>query len=313
MGSNDASRERVALLAVSLQADLAAVELFSALEEDGLDALLLRGAAVAQRLYDDDGRGYGDCDVLVPEEGRGEVEALLGRLGYASYTALAAEQHWHRRADRAEVDLHRAVRGVHAPHDVFWRAMWRHRDSIELRGQQIPVPDPTATALVVALHAAQHGAVVGHTIEDLSRALDRWSAEVWAGAAGLAREVEALLEFRQALAMLPTGVERLAELGLEPRVTARSVMRERGIEVPDYLLEALPARERATILLRRVWPSRTEIALKFDARAADSTPRLLVVHARRIGRLPTRAAALAVNWRHARREAASERERQAAR
>ena len=115
--------------------------------------------------------------------------------------------------------------------------------------------------------------------------------------------------------MLPTESRAGSQsLGLEPSVTARSGhARERGIEVPDYLLEALPACERATILLRRVWPSRTEIALKFDARAADSTPRLLLVHARRIGRLPTRAAALAVNWRHARREAASERERQAAR
>lgn len=313
MGSNDATRERVALLAISLQADLAAVELFSTLEDDGLDALLLRGAAVAQRLYDDDSRGYGDCDVLVPEKGRSAVEALLRRLGYASYTALASEQHWHRQSDRAEVDLHRAVRGVHATHDVFWRAMWEHRDSIELRGQQIRVPDPPATALVVALHAAQHGAVVGHTTEDLSRALQRWDANVWSRAAGLAREVGALLEFRQALATLPAGIERLDELGLEPRVTARSVMRERGIEVPDYLLEALPARERATILMRRLWPSRAEIALKFDPRAAGSTPRLLVVHARRIGRLPTRTARLAANWRHARRAAASERERQARR
>ena len=67
----------------------AGAELFSALEEHGLDALLLRGAAVAQRLYDDDGRGYGDCDVLVPEEGRGEVEALLGRLGYVAYVLHA--------------------------------------------------------------------------------------------------------------------------------------------------------------------------------------------------------------------------------
>jgi hypothetical protein len=305
VGSNVSSRERVALLAISLQADLAAVELFSALEEEGLNALLLRGSAIVERLYEDDARGYGDCDVLVPEHGREATEALLRRLGYVAYTALAAEQHWHRRSDRAEVDLHRAVRGVHAQHEVFWRAMWEHRDTIELRGLAVPVPDRAATAVVIALHAAQHGALVDHTLEDLRRALARWDADVWAEAAALAGEVDALLAFRQALAMLPAGVERLAGLGLEPSVTARSVMRERGIEVPDYLLESLPARERAVILLRRVWPSRAEISLKFDPRAAESTPRLLAVHARRIGRLPFRAAALALNWRRARRDAAS--------
>jgi hypothetical protein len=109
--------------------------------------------------------------------------------------------------------------------------------------------------------------------------------------------------------MLPAGVERLSELELEPSVTARSVMRKRGIELPDYLGESLATRERMAILLGRLWPNRAEMALRFDPRAAESTPRLLAVHARRIGRLPSRACALAAHWRHARREAADAGER----
>ena len=80
-------------------------------------------------------------------------------------------------------------------------------------------------------------------------------------------------------------------------------MRRRGVELPDYFEESLTVRERATILARRAWPSRAEMALTFDPRAADSNAHLLVVHARRIGRLPARTVELTIHWRHARREA----------
>jgi Uncharacterised nucleotidyltransferase len=305
VGVTASSPERLARLAISLQADLAAAELFSALEQERLDAMLLRGPAIARRLYEDGSRSYGDCDVLVPERNRAAVEGVLARLGYEAYTVLSTEQHWRRTNNRAEVDLHRVVHGVRGPHEAFLTAMWAHRTVLELRGQAIPIPDLPATTLVITLHAAQHGAVVGHTVEDLTRALARFDSAVWGESASLAAAVEAQAAFRQALAMLPAGLERLADLGLEPKLTARAVLRDRGVEVPDYLMESLSSRERATILLRRVWPSRVEMAVWFDPRVEESTPRLLAAHARRIARLPVRAVRLGVGLRRARRDLSS--------
>ena len=103
--------------------------------------------------------------------------------------------------------------------------------------------------------------------------------------------------------MLTAGRERLAELELEPSVTVRSTLRRQGVEVPNYLLEYQSTRERLTILGQRIAPSREEMAVYFDPRAATSTPRLLAVHARRVVRLPGRAVRLATAWRRARRMA----------
>ncbi len=303
MGSGTSARERLAGLALSLHADLAAVELFAALESAGLEALLLRGAAIAARLYDDGGRAYGDCDVLVAEPSRPAVEAVLHQLGYVSYTALSSAQHWRRENDHTEIDLHRSLHGARAPHDVFWSAMAAHRSEVEVRGATIPALDEPGTALVIVLHAAQHGGLVAHPLEDMRRALARWDLAVWSDAARLAAEVGALVAFRQGLAMIPEGLQRLDEIGLAPEVTARSAMRRRGIELPDYFEESLSVRERTTILARRVWPSRAEIALTFDPRAAESTTHLLSVHVRRLARLPVRTVELTTHWRHARREA----------
>ena len=176
--------------------------------------------------------------------------------------------------------------------------MAAHRSRIDVAGTGVTALDPEATAVVIALHAAHHGALVPHTLTDLERGLSRFDAEVWRGAVALAEEIDALLAFRQGLTMLERGVGRLEALGLAPAVSVRSTLRRRGVELPYYLVEALSARERLAILWRRATPSRAEIAAVFDPRAAHSTPRLLSIHARRLARLPVQSARLAsASWR----------------
>jgi Uncharacterised nucleotidyltransferase len=300
---------RAARLALALRADLATAEVFRALAADGLDALLLRGPAVARLLYAEGDRGYGDSDLLVPEEQVARVEAALRRLGFASYTERWIAQHWRRVPDGAEIDVHVSLVGVRRPPSALWRALADHRHLLDVYGVPVPVPDEPATAFVVALHAAQHGAVVDHAMVDLGRALERLDGAAWHGAAGLAAASGSRVAFVQALTMLPAGRARLAELGLAPSVSVRSALRRRGVPLPNYLLEALSPAQRLRFLRQRVAPGRDEVAAYFDRRAADSTRWLVAAHARRLVRLPGRTARLVGAWRQAYVEARAFRQR----
>jgi hypothetical protein len=287
---------RAAKLALSFRADRAATELFGRLGTEGIEAILLRGPAIAARLYDDGERAYADSDVLVHSAAKRALEDILRDLGYATYIPLG--EHWRRAADGAEIDLHVEIFGARAPNAELWARMSAHGDTIELAGSRIPALDPAGTAAIVALHAAHHGAAVPHTLEDLQRALARFALPVWQHAATLAGDIDALVAFRQGLSMLAAGAEQLDELGLHHAVSIRSSLRRRGIELPYYLTEALTPRERAAILRHRLTPSRMEMAATIDTRAAGSTLHLLAVHARRAARLARRALRLTTaGWR----------------
>ena len=274
---------------MALRADLTASEVFAALADEGVDALLLRGPAIAARLYGDGERGYADCDLLVPEAQRERLEAVLARLGFEPTTQLSHARQW-RRGD-AEIDLHTALLGSHSAEDL-WDALSQHRVELELNGTPVAALDAAGVAFVVALHAAQHGASMSQTLRDLERAVAKIDTGDWAAAAAIARRAEALDAFRQGLTMLPRGRARLAELGIAPSVTVRSRLRLRGIDVPMYLLEGLGPRERALYFARRIVPTRAEMA-SFEPRAADSTAWLVTAHLRRMGRLPASYARLA--------------------
>jgi hypothetical protein len=276
-------------LLIALRSDITAAEVFPALAAGGVDAMLLRGPAIAGRLYADGERSYADCDILVPEEQRAALEAVLERLGFEPVSKLSHARMW-RRGD-AEIDLHTGLLGSHSA-PALWRALSAHRVGLQLNGTVVPAPDTAGVAFVVALHAAQHGASLPQTLRDLERAVDRVDLDDWRSAASIAEEAEAFAAFRQGLTMLPQGRARLAELGIAPSVTVRSRLRQRGLDVPMYLLEGLAPRERALYFARRIVPSRTEMAA-IDPGAADGTRGLLTAHGRRLARLPGSYARLA--------------------
>jgi hypothetical protein len=185
---------------------------------------------------------------------------------------------------------------------VLWQALSRDCSVLDLNGRPVPVPSKGGTALVVALHASQHGATVGHPLKDLQRALDRFEPDVWAEGAARAGECDALFAFRQGLSMFPQGAARLAVLGLEPAMSRQAALRRKGTRVPDYLFEGLSLAERRAILRYRLVPPREEMAALVDPRAAESRGRLVAAHGRRAAEVPVRSARLAWRWLHARNE-----------
>src|SRR6187455_2943448 len=68
----------------SLAIDLMTVEVVRALAGAGIAAILLKGPAVLDQLYDPgEHRAYVDCDLLIPAAAEPAVAAVLRQLGFA--------------------------------------------------------------------------------------------------------------------------------------------------------------------------------------------------------------------------------------
>ena len=128
--------------------DAAAVEAFDAFDTAGLDALLLKGPALAQTLYaPSEHRPYSDVDLLVAPRDVERARNILRSLGYSSLPeqlgideigrSVGAET-WDRPASgtdaRVMIDLHRRLAGAEAPEESTWQALRPHRTSIALEG-----------------------------------------------------------------------------------------------------------------------------------------------------------------------------------
>jgi hypothetical protein len=278
-------------------ADRVAVEVVSALGAAGVDALVVKGIAIAHWLYrPDQARGYLDCDVLVaPDRLATAAEALTARgftcqrdqtLNPEAWTE-PHEQVWRRR-DGAVVELHWRLPGVEADPREAWPRLWAHRAVLAHGEAELPVLDPAGRTLHVALHAAQHGLVETKPRVDLAAALERLDEETWRAAAALASELEATDAFSAGLRLDPRGARLAERLGI-PEPSAKWALLAAGAEEmgAERLLRWRQARPRER--LRLTWlglfppPEQMEM---FDRRARRGRRALAAAYARRLARLP---------------------------
>jgi hypothetical protein len=205
----------------SLTLDSVAANVIAALRRFGIRSVLLRGPAIAQWLYDDGTpRPYSDIDLLVPPSELEAAERVLADLGFVQHSlevALPAErpQHAHTwELASVMVDLHRTLIGIAVAPEEVWAELGSGTNSMTVAGIETEVLPPPALSLVVALHAAHQGAEFEKPLQDLERALERASPEVWEEAAALAAALEATPAFATGLRLLPTGEAVAARLGL---------------------------------------------------------------------------------------------------
>lgn len=287
--------------------DRAAIAALTALLSAGIEVMLLKGPALARRLYvEGETRGYCDVDLLVARRDLGRARGVLARLGYVlgeevlGIDDVAGIQHsevWARAGDRGGpvlIDLHWRLEGCAAADELVWEALVAGRGSVALRGEQAPVLGDEGLALHVALHAAQHGPDDAKAIGDLARAIERWPAELWDRAAQLAEAVQGLQAFAAGLGLLPGGVRIAGELGLPPTPTLDWEIRERGMRPRGTfhlraLADAGGMRGRANVLRRSLFPTRRWIRREFPW-AARGTVLLPLAYARHILRAPPWAA-----------------------
>lgn len=287
--------------------DGAAIAALTAFESVGIEAVLLKGPALARRLYaEGENRGYSDVDLLVRRRDLAWAAEALTTLGYVraeevlGIDDVADIQHselWARAGEDGGpvlIDLHWRLDGCEAPDDVIWEALVARRGSVDLRGTEAPVLGDAALALHVALHAAQHGPDDAKAIGDLARGIERWPREVWGGAAQLAERVQGTAALAAGLRLLPAGTTIAGELGLSPapelewKIHHRDA-RPRGTFHFRAMAEAGGLSERVNVLRRSLFPTPRWIRREYPW-AARGGALLLLAYARHILRAPLWAA-----------------------
>lgn len=291
----------------TLALDLAAGEVIRALAAAGIDCMLLKGPAMAHRLYREapGSRNYGDIDLLVAPGQFDAAGRVLASLGFedglagvrASEAARLAERPW-RRAGAAHlvVDLHRGFHHV-TDRAAWWDLLCRHREVLMVEGQPVAIPDRVGCALIAGLHASK-ATSQDKALEDLRRALRLFEDDVWRQAAGLAWSVGAGNAFAAALHRQNAGADLAARLGLkitDPAIWFGATSLERGTGLLSCVLGKDDGTGRARRLRDAAFPSRPFLASRRPI-AARGPGGLAVAHLGRLCVVLTRLPRLLLAW-----------------
>ena len=247
--------------------DAATGEVLADFHARAIPSILLRGPALARRLFNaDETRLYVDADVLVPPGSQRDAADALAELGFepvAGDTELALHRprharEWRRSSDRVSVDLHRTVAGCRAADGDVWRELHAGSETATVGGQRAMVPGPAGVVLVVALHAAHNGPRGTKPLGDLERAFERFDPATWADAAALARRLDAVPAFSAGVRLRPRGVRLAAELGLPDALPVDVGLRATGAPPLalglDWLTQTTGLRAKAALALHVLAP-----------------------------------------------------------
>jgi hypothetical protein len=223
---------QVAAGAHKLVADVTTARLLAALRQAGVRAIMLKGPAVAEWLYQGAVRLYGDCDILISEEDLDAAEAVLEDLEFCNVGGkpIPNDRPWYARCwtrtrDGAVIDVHRTLSGIGVAPTDAWRVLSLNTEPMWIKGVDVEVLREPARALHVALHAAHHGTRSPKPLEDLTRALDLVKVDAWRTAASLAVALEARAAFAAGLNLLPEGRRLALTLGVFDKPSVEIALR----------------------------------------------------------------------------------------
>jgi hypothetical protein len=234
-GSNPRSGTEHDALA-TFRLDVKYAQVVPALAADGIRTILLKGPAFDQLLFNGSrSRGYSDIDVLVEPSRLDGAGRVLDQLGFGPAPAarrvlrplgIAAgvvrpvhATAWVRDGDRFTIDLHHTLPLVGATAARVWRALDAHRATITVVETEVETLDRTASALLIALHAAHHGPGWNRARTDLDRACEVLDRDCWDAAARLARDLQAERQMGIGLGTTDGGRAIARGLGLRTRPT----------------------------------------------------------------------------------------------
>ena len=250
--------------------DWATAELLGAFDAAGVESILIKGASVVRWLYEPgERRPYSDFDLLVPPTDVVAARSVLTRLGYQPQLDETQMPTWWREhavgwlhAGRgAVVDLHQGLPGVGVDGDSLWLQLTACSETILIAGFAARTLNISGRALLLALHAAHHGAEFQRGLTDLEQALDRADFETWRQAADLAASLDATAAFATGLRLVPRGRKLADELDLP---TDRPVALALKVTSPpplalgfEQLARARGLRAKLRILRHKVVPPPT--------------------------------------------------------
>jgi hypothetical protein len=252
-------REQLLRLGASLKLDAIGVGVAAELRRQDVPVVVLKGSALARRLYADDSfRAHDDVDVLIAPSDAERTAAVLARLGFERTGEAGHAEPWVRLADGATIDVHVRLPGVGGDPQEAWQILSGRTETIELSGTNVQVFADDALALHTALHAAHHGRQGAKAVEDLRRAVAQLPSSTWQGAARLAEQVSATPALAAGLRLLREGSTIADSLGLPESATREVALRVDTLPVTAAglfrLTEARGLREKARILGRELVP-----------------------------------------------------------
>jgi hypothetical protein len=211
----------------------------------GIGSILLKGPAFDQLLFGGTrSRGYSDIDLLIDPAERRAAQSVMEQQGFRKATprspmrrlaerALTAAgvltpahaSTWIRERDRFTVDVHDTLPLLGVSPAEAWAALSAHRATITVVGAEVEAFDPTASALLIALHAAHHGPHWTRARIDVQRACEVLQREVWEAAVRLARDLRTADAMGIGLGTTGEGCALAHALGLRTRPTAADRLR----------------------------------------------------------------------------------------
>jgi len=224
-------RDRFLRLGASLKLDEIGVGVAEELSRQKIPVTLLKGSALARRLYADDFRAHDDVDLLVAPNDGERAAAVLEQLGFERTGEAGYAEPWVRLADGATIDVHVRLPGVAGDPQASWEILSRRTETIQLSRAAVQVFADDALALHIALHAAHHGRQGAKAVEDLRRAVAQLPLGTWEKAAELAEEVSATPALAGGLRLLPEGAAIANRLGLSQSSTPEIALRANTLPV----------------------------------------------------------------------------------
>lgn len=252
-----------------LALDSALADLTPALAARGIRPLLVKGPAFASWLYDDPHqRPYGDIDLVVAPQSFAAAQDVLRERGFEpGWTGLRPSEraHHHERWIRrgvqpVAIELHHTLYMLQASPPLVWQRLTEASHVIEIGGVAVDVPSEPVSALIVGLHATQHGGAQPKPMRDLRRALERVELDTWRAAAALAEELGAGPAFAAGLRLESGGRHVCDRLGLTDRAS-RFVRLSAATAPPtamgiERLIATKGASARLRLLAQELVPSR---------------------------------------------------------
>jgi hypothetical protein len=259
--------------AASLAVDVITAEIAAALERAEIAFILLKGPVYVDWLYGDGAaRPYGDTDLLIAPGSLDAAGGVLRGLGFryggiADTPDIPLERGiaWARGSQA--IDVHTTLVGAHCEEQQLWDRLAPCSEPFKVAGRHVLTLDEPARCCHLALHAAQHGPLLSHALEDLRRGLDVVDVTSWRQAAVIARDIEAVDAFAAGLRLLPAG-ETLAEsLALPSRTSVEQALRlEHAMPVAmglERLRTAPSLSARARLLRDELFPPRMRIRWQY--------------------------------------------------
>jgi Uncharacterised nucleotidyltransferase len=297
--------------------DAAAAQAVTAMRARGLRPILIKGPAIERRLYPDGvRRSYNDVDLLVAPDEFDAAAAVLLELRYRmklperwlgvrlTETPMHAVEFKREARGAADVDLHRTIHWARAEPELVWSVLSAGTEWITVAGIELEVLGVAAQAVVVSLHAVQHGLDVPKPLEDLRHALDALDQPTWSEAAQIAQRLDAAEPFAASLRMVPAGASLAERLGLTQSESAEVRLLRDGDALVALALEQFITerswRGRARLAWAKLLPSPDYIRLGYPV-ARTGGLGLARGYAQRVMRLARRTPAALAAWRNARR------------